>query len=216
MGGKRRRRSTRHNTDSNKTPQEHTTIVKESANIAAPPVATPVPILAPAPVTPATVPAPTPAPAATQTSTITAAAAAAVRTPQTAVGVKIIPKKKESQHKILPTKKKHPLVATTMKKPKLIVKTKAAEEKQETKEAKETKEPAKKRRFTEKRISLNLKPFQKTRKERKQMKEKIAATPIAAVRKMLITKGLLKPKANPPDEIARNMLHDFMMLHAIE
>jgi len=73
-----------------------------------------------------------------------------------------------------------------------------------------------KRRFTARKISLTLKPFANTRKHRKQLKEKIAKMPIAAVRKLLIQKGLMKPNANPPDDISRNMLHDFMMLHEIE
>lgn len=127
--------------------------------------------------------------------------------PQTGGDVKIIPKKTVTQlPKIMPTKKRHPIVAATIKKPKLLVVSKV--------EIPTT--PLKKRRFTEKRISLHIKPLAKTRKERRLMKDKISKMPFAAVRKMLISKGLIKVKANPPEDIARNMLHDFMMLHTME
>lgn len=104
-------------------------------------------------------------------------------------------------------KKKSNVIAQTIKKPKLLV-----QKKEETKNH----TIKQKRTFTARKISLILKPFASTRKQRKQLKDKIAKMPAAAIRKVLIQKGLMKPKANPPDDISRNMLHDFMMLHAIE
>jgi hypothetical protein len=130
-------------------------------------------------------------------------------------GVKLSAKKHSGTPapSIIPTpkilgKKKSPIVAQTFKKPKLVVQKKEVEPKNHTIKAK--------RQFTARKISLILKPFSSTRKQRKQLKDKIAKMPTAAIRKLLIQKGLMKPNANPPDDISRNMLHDFMMLHAIE
>jgi len=130
-------------------------------------------------------------------------------------GVKLSAKKHSGTPapSIIPTpkilgKKKSPIVAQTFKKPKLVVQKKEVEPKNHTIKAK--------RQFTARKISLIMKPFASTRKQRKQLKDKIAKMPTAAIRKLLIQKGLMKPNANPPDDISRNMLHDFMMLHAIE
>jgi hypothetical protein len=77
--------------------------------------------------------------------------------------------------------------------------------------------PTKKRRFTERRIKIDLKQAATTRKQRSFVKSKIASMPIATVKKMLIRKGLLKSKgATPPEDMMRNMLKDYYMLHAAE
>jgi hypothetical protein len=73
-----------------------------------------------------------------------------------------------------------------------------------------------KRRFTERRISIEVKPAA-TRKYRKTVGKQIESMPIAAVRRMLLRKGILKPKATfPPEEMMRSMLKDYMLLHAAE
>lgn len=73
------------------------------------------------------------------------------------------------------------------------------------------------RRFTERRIKIEVKPTVKTRKSRKVLKERIDAMPIQAVRRLLIKKGILKPKATaPPEPMMRSMLHDYYLLKQSE
>jgi hypothetical protein len=75
----------------------------------------------------------------------------------------------------------------------------------------------KKRRFTERKISIDMKQAASTRKQRKFVKSRIATMPIATVKKMLIRKGLLKSKTSaPPEAMMRNMLKDYFLLHAAE
>jgi len=76
---------------------------------------------------------------------------------------------------------------------------------------------SKKRRYTERKISIDMKQAATTRKQRKFVKSKIASMPIATVKKMLIRKGLLKSKATaPPEAIMRGLLKDYYLLHAAE
>ncbi len=73
------------------------------------------------------------------------------------------------------------------------------------------------RRFTERRIKIEVKPTVKTRRSRKVLKERIDAMPIQAVRRLLIKKGILKPKATvPPEPMMRSMLHDYYLLKQSE
>ena len=73
------------------------------------------------------------------------------------------------------------------------------------------------RRFTERRIKIEVKPTVKTRKSRKVLKERIDAMPIQAIRRLLIKKGILKPKATvPPEPMMRSMLHDYYLLKQSE
>lgn len=75
----------------------------------------------------------------------------------------------------------------------------------------------KKRRFTERKIKIDMKQVATTRKQRSFVKSKIATMPIATIKKMLIRKGLLKPKATtPPEAMMRSLLKDYYMLHAAE
>jgi hypothetical protein len=72
---------------------------------------------------------------------------------------------------------------------------------------------ARRRRFTERRIKIEVKPIVKTRKNRKVLKEHIDSMPIQTVRRLLIKKGLLKPKTTvPPEPMLRSMLHDYYLL----
>jgi hypothetical protein len=76
---------------------------------------------------------------------------------------------------------------------------------------------ATRRRFTERRIKIEVKPAVKTRKSRKLVKERIDTMPIQAVRRLLIKKGVLKAKATaPPEVMMRSMLHDYYLLKQSE
>ena len=79
-------------------------------------------------------------------------------------------------------------------------------------------EPVKsKRTFKERRINITLRPNNQTRRMRKTLKAKIASMPIATVKRTLLRKGVLKPKAKePPEEMMRNILRDYLLLHAAE
>lgn len=73
------------------------------------------------------------------------------------------------------------------------------------------------RRFTERSIKIEVKPTVKTRKSRKILKERIEAMPIQSVRRLLIKKGIVKPKATvPPEPMMRSMLHDYYLLKQSE
>jgi hypothetical protein len=107
--------------------------------------------------------------------------------------------------KIVMNKKRTSLpLATTLKKPKLVVGAVADV----------PKPVAKKRRFTERKISITIKPFASTRRKRKDIKDKVDLMSIANVKKMLLQKGLLKPNHKTPEDILRSMLHDYMTLHS--
>ena len=75
-----------------------------------------------------------------------------------------------------------------------------------------------KRNYTERKISIQVQQNDQTRKYKKNLHKKIAAMPIALVKKTLLAKGILKPKkgAFPPDEILRSMMKDYMLLHTVE
>jgi hypothetical protein len=175
----------------------------------------PAPVQAPAPA-PAPVPAPVPvqAPALATAPTPTPT----LSTPGFTGGVVKLAAKKHSASPALPSptlpklvmnKKRTTLpIASTLKKPKLIVGTKPSI--QTITEV----EPKKKRRFTERKISITMKPFATTRKEKKDMKERVEAMPLANVKKILLRKGLLKPNHKTPEGILRSMLHDYMTLHS--
>ena len=90
-------------------------------------------------------------------------------------------------------------MSSTLKKPKLVVQAAAQPE------------PKKKRRFTERKISITMKPMSTTRKD---MKNKVTAMPLSQVKKILLRKGLLKPNHKTPETILRSMLHDYMTLHS--
>ena len=73
------------------------------------------------------------------------------------------------------------------------------------------------RKFTERRIKIEVKPTIKTRKSRKALKDRIDGMPIQVVRRLLIKKGMLKPKATvPPEPMMRSMLHDYYLLKQSE
>ena len=74
-----------------------------------------------------------------------------------------------------------------------------------------------KRNYKERKISIDVQQNEQTRKFKKNLKQKIAAMPIALVKKALLKGGMIKPKKTyPPDDILRSMMKDYMSLHTIE
>lgn len=73
------------------------------------------------------------------------------------------------------------------------------------------------RAFKERRISLTVQPVKKSRKYRRTLRARVAEMPLHQVRRMLLRKGVMKPKKDtekaPPEEMMRSMLVDYMMLH---
>ncbi len=142
--------------------------------------------------------------------------------------------------KIVPTKKRisSAPAAQTLKKPRLVVPLAATlanpattSPKNVTESAKvgvsanpvplpvQPKSAPKKRRFTERKISIEVKSAKATRKHRRNLKHKIETMPIANVKKLLFRKGVLKPKEDgklPPDDMMRSMLKDYLLLHTAE
>ena len=147
---------------------------------------------------------------------------------------KIIPHKKKSSAPI-------PIVHTVKHKPKLIIpprpkiksspkspggtrgdsaSVKSAESSKHSHKPiirKKEKLQHKKKRFTERKISIEMAPFSTTRKHRVNLKKKLETMPIAFVKAMLVEKGALKTdKTNLPDIMLRSMLHDYLSLHTVE
>jgi hypothetical protein len=118
---------------------------------------------------------------------------------------KIIPKKKHLTK--APT-------ATTLKKPALMIAAAAAHPKNiaSIPEGGVTR----RRRFAERKISVPIRSAAVTRKQTHSLKERIAAMPIANVRKMLLRKGLIKAAARTPEDMARSLLLEYMLLHHAE
>jgi hypothetical protein len=215
-GGKSRRRRTRKATEEGAVPIEEPAI--PATSVSAPMVvkmnggsSEPISPLAPAP---PTIP-PVVMPAVSSTSVVGGGA-----TPIPAGTVNIKPKNAPTSTapssatvaniaRILPNKKRPvnvPAVAT-LKKPRLIVEPAAA--------------PAAKtrRKFRERSIKITVKPTAASRKFRKTLKSRVDSMPIAAVRRVLMRKGIMKPHvggtADPPPEMMRSMLKDYLLLNAI-
>jgi len=149
------------------------------------------------------------APAATATAPVSLNATSAAALPPT------IPLNGGSVTRIIPKKKhltKAP-TATTLKKPSLVISA-AVHPKIST--------PAKlggstrRHRFAERKISVPIRSAAVTRKQTQSLKDKIHAMPAAAVRKMLLRKGLIKASAKTPDDMARSLLMEYMLLHRAE
>lgn len=133
----------------------------------------------------------------------------------------------QSIPKIIPSKKRisSAPASATLKKPRFVVSTLPGSAPAQAREVAEAPKHSSgeqsslkpRRRFTERRISIEVKSAATTRKNRRHLKERIDSMPIAAVRKILLRKGILKPKATlPPETMMRSMLKDYMLLHAAE
>jgi len=170
----------------------------------------PVPAVAPLPepvpssssMAPADVPLPVTPVATTATVTTTATGGGTVkikekRNAPPAVGAKFLPKKR---------------ALSTVKKPKLVVCSPAHTTKSNVDGGSKT------RRFSERSISIEMKPVSATRKHRKDLGKKIGSMTPAAIRKFLLRRGVLKPKTSMslPEPMLRSMLKDYLLLHTAE
>lgn len=202
----------------------------------------PVPVPAPAPVVPTFAPAPAPVPAAPIIPVVATPAAPSVpiapMASTTAVGggvVRIQAKRvgptgslnpppsqapvaaphASAAPKILHHKKRPqlaPAAAQTFKKPRFLVTPKP-----DSNSGAPGGELKKTRKFSERKISITVKPAAQTRRMRRTLKHRIHTMPIGAVHKYLLRKGVLKPKATaPPEDMMRSMMRDYLLLHAAE
>jgi len=167
------------------------------------------PIPTPAPLVP---PAPTPAAQDPELQTsFSSLSSASIPPPVTpAVGGAVnIKGKRHAPAKILPKKK-----ITSYKKPKLVISALTPENGMRNTNFGVTK----KRSFSERSISIEMRPVSATRKHRKNLGAKIASMPLAAIRQFLLRRGVLKNKARTsvPDEMLRSMLKDYLLLRAAE
>ena len=112
--------------------------------------------------------------------------------------------------------------ATTLKKPKFIVKATPPAETPAIADSGarpgvsgKTIPPPKRRRFTERKISLSIGGGSATTRKHKLKRLTVDAMPIAQVKSLLLRKGVLKPKASgkyPPEPMLRSLLKDYMAL----
>lgn len=74
------------------------------------------------------------------------------------------------------------------------------------------------RRFKARKIKLTVKSSRATKEVRQKVKAKVRAMPITDVRKLLLSKGIIKAAAADklPEEMLRHMLRDYMLLHNAE
>lgn len=74
------------------------------------------------------------------------------------------------------------------------------------------------RRFKERKIKLTVKSSRVAKAMRHKVKTRVRAMPIGEVRKLLLQKGIIKAAAAEklPEEMLRNMLRDYMLLHNAE
>jgi len=118
--------------------------------------------------------------------------------------------------RIVPHKKRvsSAAAAHTLKKPKFVIHAHPPLSRPDMEHGK-VESPS--RKFAERKISITMRPSSTTRRMRRTLKSKISAMPLSAVKRMLLRKGVLKPKATaPPEEMMRSMLRDYMLLHAAE
>jgi hypothetical protein len=73
--------------------------------------------------------------------------------------------------------------------------------------------PTRKRRFTERKLSISLKQSKKTHKAHKHIKRKVRTMSVEEIQKILREKGILKSAVNPPEKILRSMMKDYLLLN---
>lgn len=119
--------------------------------------------------------------------------------------------------KIVPVKRHHMgTTATLKKKPRLLIGAPVVplDPKVPQKPAQIPTPPKRRRRFTERRLSISVKNVSSTRKHRRSIKKQVAAMSLEDVRKTLIEKSILKPRSNPPETMMRSMMVDYLSLKA--
>ena len=144
-----------------------------------------------------------------------AAAPVSLNATSAAAPVPTIPLNGGSITRIIPKKKhltKAP-TATTLKKPSLVI---SAAVHPKLSAPATTGGLTRRRRFAERKISVPIRSAAATRKQTQSLKDKIHGMPVAAVRKMLLRKGLIKASAKTPDDMARSLLMEYMLLHRAE
>ena len=67
-----------------------------------------------------------------------------------------------------------------------------------------------KRRFTERRLSISVKQDKSTRRQRKHLKRKMRKMTTEEIRAILVQRGVVKPKARIPDDMLRSMMRDLL------
>lgn len=74
------------------------------------------------------------------------------------------------------------------------------------------------RRFKERKIRLTVKSSRQSRQVRKGVKARVRAMPVSEIRQLLLKKNIIKASAamKLPEEMLRNMLRDYMLLHSAE
>jgi hypothetical protein len=74
------------------------------------------------------------------------------------------------------------------------------------------------RRFKARHIKLTVKSSRAAKELRNKVKAKVRSIPISDVRKLLLKKNVIKSSAAEklPEEMLRNMLRDYMLLHSVD
>ncbi len=74
------------------------------------------------------------------------------------------------------------------------------------------------RRFKERKIRLTVKSSRASRKVRKGVKARVRAMSLADIRAFLLKKNIIKASAADklPEEMLRNMIRDYLLLHSVE
>jgi hypothetical protein len=114
--------------------------------------------------------------------------------------------------KILQTKKRSSLAPSIEKKVKLMIPTSPPQSKKLIEGSLRPVKTLTKRNYTERKISINVKPSASAKKFKQTLKRNISQMPIGVVKKTLLAKGVLKPKKNGSYPL-RSMLKDYMSLH---
>lgn len=172
---------------------------KDSSSGEVPIQKTDVPIAEPNHVESVPVPVPVPVSVATPEPTKTSVLIQPKKVPEKSLGPRINPMKK----RMVPMK--------TLKKPSLSIPAIPGTIESDLGEKKT-------RKYTARRISIEMQPIAITRNNRRILKHRIAKMSLEVVKKTLLEKGILKQKhaSSLSDELLRSMLKDYMSLHAMD
>ncbi len=70
------------------------------------------------------------------------------------------------------------------------------------------------RRFKERRMSITIKNAEQTRKQKKSIRRQVKQMDIKDIRKILLSKGMISAKSNPPEKMLRSMMKEYLLLQA--
>jgi hypothetical protein len=145
-----------------------------------------------------------------------------VQEPAVHIQAKPVPDVKLASPKILPNKKRPTDVpAILTKKSKFVISPVQNRPKPSAPVSDSNKEPGAnktmKKHYKERKISIQIRTNDQTKRFKHKLDQEIPALPIANVKKFLLKSGVLKlKKTYPPEEILRSMMRDYMLLHTIE